>query len=414
MKAEIISVGTELSSGDTLNTNSKYISNKLMELGISVNRHITVSDDKDILRETILNSIENSDILICTGGLGPTHDDITKEMFGEVLKKELVFDENIFNNIESYFKKRNICMAENNKKQAFILEESKPLKNEIGTAPGLYIEYINKKIILLPGPPNEMERMFENQVIPILEYLSPDKITSTTLRIIGIVEATVENLIEDVIKSYKDYLEIATYAKDGIVDIKVTSKNKNRDYSNKYIEEATKKITDILKDDIYTFDERSIEEVVFDMLVNKNLKIGFCESCTGGLISSRLTKVSGASKVLERSIITYSNNSKIQELCVNEETISSFGAVSKETAKEMARGLLKKCESIDIAISVTGIAGPTGGTKEKPVGLVYICLAHKDDYIVKENFLIGDRQSIQNKSSNIAFNLLRKYLLNLI
>lgn len=409
MKAEIICVGEELLSGDTLNTNSKYISRKLSDLGILVRYQTTIGDDFDDIKEATLQGIKRSDLIIYTGGLGPTKDDLTKETVSEALGLELQLKDDIVSKIKDRFKRIGVTMTSNNLKQAYIPKGSIELVNNHGTAPGIALEYECTSIVLLPGPPKEMKPMFEEYIINHLSSKSDYIIESKTIKTMGIGESKLETKIEDIIEDEND-VNIATYAGNGQVKVKLTCISKDKKSATKLIEDVINKIDERIGEYIYSYDGESIEDVVYKLLLEHDMMVGFCESCTGGLISSRMTKLSGVSAVFDRGIVTYSNNAKMEELNVKSETLEKYGAVSKETALEMAKGLLER-ENIDIALSVTGIAGPTGGTKEKPVGLVYIGLATKKySQVWKFNF-IGDRSSVQNRTANTVFNLTRKYIL---
>lgn len=410
MKSEIISVGTELLLGNIVNTNAQFLSDKLAELGIDVYYHTVVGDNPGRLRSTIELALSRSDMLVFTGGLGPTEDDLTKEIVCETLGIKQVLDTKSLNMIKDFFKKINVEMTENNIKQAFIPEGSTILTNEIGTAPGVFLKQHNKIIILLPGPPREMKLMFEKYAYPLLKQ--NDIIKSRVIKTIGIGESSLEFLLKDIIHNQTNPT-IATYAKEGQVDIRITAKGNDEKFIDSLIDETISIINKKISGYIYSYNDETIEEVVYRLLKEKNMKIAFCESCTGGLISSRFTRIPGVSEVFDRGIVTYSNEAKIEELGVNKKTLEVYGAVSENTAIEMARGLLAKTK-VDIAISTTGIAGPSGGTISKPVGLVYIGISTKENtYALKCNFT-GARESIQNRATNIAFNEARKYLLNLI
>lgn len=410
MNAEIINVGDELLSGNTLNINSQILSKVLLSLGITNNFSTVVGDiDKHILDATEI-ALKRSDLIIYTGGLGPTRDDLTKEIVCQCIDKDLILDNKILENIKNFFKLRNIKMTENNIKQAYVPKDSIVLDNINGTAPGFFIKHNSHFIVLLPGPPREMEPMFIDKVVPLLENLTDTNIFSKTIKTIGIGESLLETQIEDIILSYKHHASIATYAKSGLVDIRININESDRNKGSILLNEICEKIKSKLNEYIYSYDGRTIEEVVFDLLKGKNFKIGFCESCTGGLISSKITRLNGASEIFDRSIITYSNQSKVEEVSVKQSTLDKYGAVSSQTAIEMAEGLLLKA-NIDIAVSITGLAGPNGGSEIKPVGLVYICLATKKDRIVEKNIFIGSRNYIQERASLAAFNLIKKHIL---
>ncbi|MTI67499.1 MAG: competence/damage-inducible protein A [Firmicutes bacterium] len=409
MKAEIINVGTELLLGDIINSNSNYLSKELAKLGIDVYYHTTVGDNKERLKSVLNNSLKRSELLIFTGGLGPTTDDITKEIIFSTLNKKMILDENILKGLKTYFESRKITMTDNNKKQAYIPEGCKVLQNDIGTAPGIYYKDEKHNIVLLPGPPRELKIMFENHLKPILKKETKHIIKSKTIKLIGIGESSLESIIEGIILK-QDNPTVALYAKEGQVEIRVTAKSESDKKADELINNLINKIKPSIKNFVFSYNNESLEEVLIDLLKSKDLKIGVCESCTGGLISSKITSVAGASKVFDRGITTYSNQAKIDELKVSVDTLKKYGAVSKETALEMAKGLLEKTD-IDISVSVTGIAGPDGGTKDKPVGLVYIGIASSDTVLTKELKLNGTRKKIQNKTANIALNEVRSFII---
>lgn len=410
MKAEIISVGTELLLGNIVNTNAKFLSEKLAEIGIDVYYQTTVGDNENRIFETTLNALKRSDILIFSGGLGPTEDDCTKEVVCKAIDKKLYLDEQILKNIESFFNSGQ--MPKSNIKQAYIPEGSKFLINEVGTAPGIYIEENGKIIIMLPGPPQELILMFDKYVMPMLSLHSNLIIKSRNIKTIGIGESLLAEKINDIIHNQTNPT-IATYASKGQVYIRLTAKSNSSTTAENLLNMMQIELDKRIKEYIYSYNDETIEEVVFKMLFERNLKIGFCESCTAGLITSRIASIPGASNVLERSYITYSNLSKMQEVNVKEKTLANFGAVSSETAIEMAKGLLDK-SPIDISVSITGIAGPTGEPIDKPIGLAYICLATKERHIVVKKIFNGSRETNRQRFANAAFDLIRKYLLDLI
>lgn len=408
MRAEIITIGNELLSGNVLNTNTYYLTKRLSEIGIEVLYHTSVKDDAQMLKDVVNIGLNRADLLIFTGGLGPTYDDLSKEVISNSLGLNLTLNEECKKTIEDYFRKLNREMTPNNIKQAYIPEGAKYIPNEVGTAPGIFIEWKDKVIVMLPGPPKEMQLMFDKYVVPFIKQ--DFVIIEKTIKTIDIGEAQVESTIQDIIKSNKD-VYIATYAKDGIVDIKIVAKGRDKNSIDEILNDAINKIKNKIADYIYSYEDETIEEVVFKILKKNKMKVAFCESCTGGLISSKFTRIPGASEVFDRAYITYSNLSKMEDLGVSKDTLDKYGAVSKETALEMAKGLLNKT-SVDVALSVTGIAGPSGGTETKPVGLVYIGICTKDSSKVVESLFGGDRVSIQNRAYLKAFNELRKFLLN--
>lgn len=408
MVAEIICVGTELLLGDILNTNAQYLSRKLADIGVSVYFQTVVGDNEERLLKTLELAKSRSEVIILTGGLGPTSDDITKETVAESLNLNLNKDEKVYSKINNYFIQRNIKMSNNNIKQAYIPEGAIILENNNGTAPGVMIDKDNKVFIILPGPPYEMIPMFEDFVLSYLMNKSGEMIISKTLKLIGIGESIAANLLEDLINRQTNPT-IAPYAKQSEVHFRITAKATNKDIANKLIEDLEEKVRDKLGKYIYTSEDKDLEEIVVEKLINKNLTISTAESCTGGLLSSVLVNCSGVSKVFKEGIITYSNESKIKELGVNENTINMFGAVSEETAREMALGIRSKANT-NIGISITGIAGPKGGTKEKPVGLVYISISINNKIYVKKYNFIGNRIKIRNYAAKNALIYLNQIL----
>lgn len=408
MKSEIISVGTELLLGHTVNTDAQFLSQKCADLGIDVYYHTVVGDNIGRLKEVTKTALSRSDLIIFTGGLGPTSDDITKEVVSELLNIELELNEVYLKEIEKYFNDINKKMTENNIKQAYIPKGSIVLKNDVGTAPGIFLYHNNVKIIFLPGPPKELKTMFSKYAIPLLnkDFIIKSKVIKT----IGIGESQLDYMLDNIIKTQTNPT-IATYAKEGQVDITITAKGKNVENVDFLINNMTNEVSKIIGDYIYSFNGESLEESFFKLLKKNNMKVSFCESCTGGLITSRFTRIPGVSQILDRGIVTYSNGSKIEELGVKKSTLDKYGAVSEQVAVEMAEGLLKKT-NVDIAISTTGIAGPLSDNSEKPIGLVYIGVAVKNNSYSKEFKLKGNRESIQNKAANFAFNEGRKYLLS--
>ncbi|WP_130807060.1 competence/damage-inducible protein A [Senegalia massiliensis] len=405
MDSIIINIGDEILDGDILNTNGQYISRNLKDINISVKRNHIIKDEINSIVEITKKSLKDSDIVIITGGLGPTDDDITREAVSKALNYNLYLDEVLLQNLELKFSKNNYIMTKNNIKQAYRIENSTVIPNEKGTAPGMFIKKNNKYIFLLPGPPKELKSMFDRIVEKHLQNLSDKKIYSKTIKTIGIGESQLEEKIKPY---FSDNIKIGTYAYNGIVDIKITSYNKILSQAKENVDKFLESIN--IEKFIWGYDDDTLEKLVFDLLKKHRLKIGFAESLTGGLISSKFTKLSGISEVFPLGLVTYSNESKINLLDVKKLTLQNHGAVSEKVALEMCTGLINKY-NLDISLSVTGIAGPTGNTKNKPIGLVYIGIADKNNSLCKKIVLNGDRIHIQNKTSLYAFNELRKFLI---
>lgn len=410
MKGEIIAVGTELLLGNIVNTNAQYLSQKLADLGIDVYYHVVVGDNLKRLTETIKTSLERSDIVITSGGLGPTADDITKEGAAQAMGLKLLPDEESIERIKKMFSSTGRIMTENNIKQGYIPEGAVVLENNNGTAPGVLIEKEGKIVIMLPGPPKELYPMFESKVLPYLKSKTDSTIRSKVLRVIGVGESAVEHMLKDIFDSQANPT-IAPYAKDGEVHLRITAKTGIPEEADSLIAEMEQKVRAILDDNIYGCNEETLEEAVLKLLQKKNLTISLAESCTGGLVASRLTDIPGASASLISGVVSYSNESKINILKVKEETIRKYGAVSPQTAEEMAVGA-KRLSNTDIGLSITGIAGPDGGSAEKPVGLCYIGIAIGNSVNVQKIMLTGNRNRIRWGSSSRALDFLRRELLS--
>lgn len=411
MKAEILAVGTEILLGDIVNTNSHYLSKRLADLGISVYHQSVVGDNEERLLKAYELAFERADIVIATGGLGPTKDDLTKEIGAKYFGKKLILHEESLNYIKEFFNRLNRPMGESNKKQAYMPEGAVILPNPNGTAPGCIIDENNKILVMLPGPPKEMAPMFENYVVPYINKFSDGVLVSKVLRVVGLGESAMAEKVQDIMDNQTNPT-VAPYAKDNEAILRITAKGKTKEEAEKLIVPTEKEIRDRIGEDIYAEGETTLEAVVGELLVNKNLTIATAESCTGGLLAGALINYPGISSVFMEGAITYSNEAKMQRLKVKKETLDKYGAVSEETAREMAEGIAKAANT-DIGISVTGIAGPGGGTEEKPVGLVYLGLYIKGEVKAKKLTLAGDRQKIRNRTVANALDWLRRELLNI-
>lgn len=409
MKAEIITVGTEILLGDIVNTNSQFLAKELASLGIDVYYQSTVGDNESRLMDTLNESLDRSDIIITTGGLGPTNDDITKEVAAKCFNQDLVFYDDIWKDIKQYFEKIGVEPTENNKKQAYFPKDCIILNNSNGTAPGAILKKENKMIIVLPGPPKEMIPMFNNELKKHLENLTNYKLISRTLRFFGIGESELEDKLSDIINNQTNPT-IAPYAKEGEVTLRITAKSYTKDDADNLIDEVENKIKTVVGKYLYGYGETTLEETAAKLLVEKNLTIAVSESCTGGMVSSMLIDYPGISQVFMEGCVTYSNEAKMSRLGVKKEILDSFGAVSTETAIEMAKGVAMNLKT-NVGLSTTGIAGPGGGTAEKPVGLVYIGLYINGKTKVKKLNLAGSREKIRVKATKEALNFLRLELL---
>ena len=411
MVVELICVGTELLLGNIVNTNAAYLSEKCALLGLSMYHQSVVGDNAERLKESLETALNRSDVVILSGGLGPTQDDLTKETAAEVMGIPLKEDPHSRERIEEYFKNSQYkVITDNNWKQALVPEGAIVLDNENGTAPGIIMEKNGKSVILLPGPPGELIPMFEGKVYDYLNKLQPEIIYSTMVRICGLGESFVENEIRDLIDNQTNPT-IATYAKIGQVDLRVTAKAASEKEAAKLAKPMLKELVKRFGDHIYTMDEhKSLEEVIVHFLKERSLTLTTGESCTGGMIAARITDVPGASEVFKQGLVTYSNRAKRKLLDVKKTTLKEYGAVSEKTAKEMAKNGAFITGS-DACVSVTGTAGPTGGTEEKPVGLVYIGCCYNNKTVVKEFHFKGERQKIREQATANALILLRECIL---
>lgn len=412
MVVELISVGTELLLGNIVNTNTQFLAEKCALLGLTMYHQVTVGDNHDRLDEVIRTALKRSDVIILTGGLGPTEDDLTKEVCAEVMGFPLVEDTHTHERIEEYFR-NNIykVIPDNNWKQAIVPAGCIVLDNDNGTAPGLILEKYGKSAILLPGPPNELYPLFMNQVYPYLQKLQPEVIRSQMVKICGVGESQVEDKILDLIDKQQNPT-IATYAKTGEVHIRVTAKAATEEDAKKLVKPVVKEIKNRFGDYVYsTKEEETLEQAVVRLLKKYELTVTTAESCTGGLLAGRIINVPGASEVYNEGFITYSNKAKRKYLDVSKSTLKKYGAVSEQTAREMATGGVFATDS-DACVAVTGLAGPDGGSEEKPVGLVYIATYMKDKVNVQKYQFKGNRAKIREQAVVKGLDLLRRSILD--
>lgn len=416
MIVELLSIGTEILLGNIVNTNAAYLSEQCAALGLSVYYQTVVGDNPQRLEEALKLALSRSDIVMMTGGLGPTKDDLTKETAAKVAGLELVEDAHTRACIEDFFEKRKYKkdqITANNWKQAMVPEGAIVIENQNGTAPGLIIEMdqdgATKRLVLMPGPPNELVPMFRNDVFPYLNKIQPEIIYSVTAKVCGLGESFVETEIGDLIEKQTNPT-IAPYAKTNEVHLRITAMAKDEDEARKMIEPTLDELKKRFGHYIYTTGEESLEDVVVSMLEERDMTISTAESCTGGLLSSMLVNVPGASEVLESGFITYANEAKNRLLGVSQESLERYGAVSEVVAREMAEGCAKTAKA-NVGISITGIAGPGGGTEEKPVGLVYAACCVNGKTKVIEMRLTGNRRKIREYAAAKALVLIRECLL---
>lgn len=410
MTAELISVGTEILLGNIVNTNAAFLSQECAKLGLSVYHQCVVGDNEDRLLETLEMALKRSDIVMLTGGLGPTKDDMTKAAVAKIAGRGIVMDEHSRQQIVEYFKGREdyTRVAENNWRQAEIIEGCMVVDNKNGIAPGEILELPEgKRLILMPGPPNELKPMFQNDIGPYLAKLQEVALYSEMVKVCGIGESMAETMLLDLIEGQENPT-IAPYAKTAEVHFRVTARAASQEEGKQLVTPVVEELKKRFGDNVYTTrEEESLEEVVISLLKQQRKKIATAESITGGLIAATLINVPGASSVVDESFVTYSNEAKHKRLGVKEETLKSYGAVSEQTAREMAEGICR-ATGADVGIAVTGIAGPDGGTPEKPVGLVYVGRCVEGKCEVEEIRLKGNRQKIRDMVVVRALDFVRR------
>lgn len=407
---ELISVGTEILLGDILNTDAQFLSIELARLGISVIHQSTVGDNRERLLAQLKEAADRSDIIILSGGLGPTPDDLTKEVCCEFFGKKMFLHEPTVEKIKTYFSTKGMKMAQNNLKQAMLPKDCVIFPNDNGTAPGMAIEKDGVHILVLPGPPRELKPMFRNCAVPYLMQFSDRIIVSHNIRTFGIGESLMAERVNDLFDAENP--TVAPYAKDGEALLRVTAMARTKEEAENLCEPVINEIKSRLDGFVYGVDYTCIEEAVIEKLKEKHMKVATAESCTGGLIAKRITDVPGASEVFDCGIISYANEIKHRVLGVSEDDLNKYGAVSEPVARQMAQGALK-VSGADIAVSVTGIAGPDSDSTNKPVGLVYIGLADRDNVWVRElRTSRKDRSYNRYVSASNALNMIRLYIDN--
>lgn len=413
MIVELISVGTEILLGNIVNTNAAYLAEKCAGLGLFCYYQTVVGDNEERLYGTIQTALDRSDIVILSGGLGPTQDDLTKEVAAKVLGKKLYLDEHSKERIKEYFNKREIIITDNNWKQAMIPEGAVIVDNENGTAPGVIMEENGKVVILLPGPPNELVPMFEQSIVPYLKEKTPDVLYSQTVKICGIGESKAESMIEDLLKKQTNPT-IAPYAKTGEVHFRVTAKAQDEKSAKKLCKPIVKELKSRFGDKVYSTEEDvTLEKSVVDLLLAHKLTVSTIESCTGGLLAGRIINVPGVSEVFKSGYVTYSNKAKKKLVGVKKSHLIKYGAVSDVVAVDMAKGGAAFSKA-DVTVAITGIAGPDGGTEEKPVGLIYIACNVKGNVEVKEYHFSGTREKIRQTCVASALTFMRQCVLKYI
>ncbi len=408
--AEIISVGTELLLGNILNTDAQFLSQELSALGINVFYQTVVGDNPQRLEKAVALAKSRADILITTGGLGPTCDDLTKQTLARCFGKKLVHDAESEGRIRAYFERRlhSAAMPENNLQQAMLPEGCVILQNDWGTAPGCIFESEGCHVVMLPGPPSECRPMFLERARPYLRKLSGQTIRSRSLRIFGMGESAVEALLRDEMNAMENPT-LAPYAKTGEVELRITAKADSDAQADALIAPVEAHLRQMFGDMVYGADVDGLEAVAFALLREKGLTLGCAESCTGGLIAKRMTDLPGASAVFKGGLVTYCNEAKENVLGVPGALLEEKGAVSPEVARAMAEGA-RKALACDIAVSTTGVAGPDSDDRGNPVGLVYVAIATGDGSFCREVNLGSTRERIRATAAHHAFDLVRRYL----
>ena len=410
MRAEIVAVGSELLTPSRLDTNSLFVTRQLNTLGIVVRRKSIVGDQSAEIREAFLNSLRKSEVVILMGGLGPTNDDITREVVSEALDRRLSLDPEILDRLTRRYQKMSLKMTENNRRQAMVTEGAVVMQNPNGTAPGLFLKKGKTLIFLLPGPPNELQAMMINQVMTLIQkHKRTSRQEYRQLKVASLVESKVDSLVESVYKSFPK-IETTILASPGVIELFFFWRGENDLHlANRELNELVKRVRSKLGESIFTDRDESLEEVVGRSLLAQRKTLATVESCTGGVISKMLTDIPGSSDYYLGGVVCYSNDSKTHLVGVNETTLERFGAVSKPVAHQMALGIRKRMDS-DYALSATGIAGPDGGTPEKPVGLVFLGLSTPDGTEVRELRLRAGREVIRVRSARLALDWLRRKL----
>lgn len=412
MRAELLAVGSELLGSLRSDTNTLWLTEKLLEVGVEVAARITVADDAALLESAFRNALGRADLVIATGGLGPTEDDLTREAAAKALGRGIHRDQEILEALKIRFARFLRQMAAINEKQADVIDGAVALPNARGTAPGQRIEHEGRLLFLLPGPPGEMQPMFSEQVLPIVRERAGGAVLRTrVLRIASMSESDVDQAAAPVYKTFANPRTTILGAA-GQVELHLTAEGRSEAEAEERIEALAVGIRQALPGRIFSEDGREIPEVVADLLRDRKKTIALAESCTGGLLSARLTDVAGASAYLDRSFVTYSNRAKVEELGVDAALVERVGAVSEEVAAAMAAGA-RRVAGADIGVGITGIAGPDGGTPEKPVGLVYVALDGAAGTRVRRAVFPGGRERVRYQATQVALEMLRRGLLGL-
>jgi nicotinamide-nucleotide amidase len=410
--AEIITIGDELLIGQTVNTNSAWMGMQLGMRGIRVNRTTTISDKREEIISTLDDALNRSPLVLITGGLGPTSDDITKQTLAEYFGMKLVINQDVLTEVTARITSRNLEMNENNRRQALVPEGCRVLANHAGTAPGMLFEKEGKIIVAMPGVPSEMKHIMQEHVLPMVSAMAGGStIIHRNIMTYGTFEAKLAERLEGFEKELPAMVKLAYLPAHGVIKLRLTSAGDDAELVRRTVDEQVRKLYGIIPDVIYGEDEVTLEEAVGKLLLDNNMTVSTAESCTGGKIASMITTVPGSSAWFMGSVVAYDNSFKTGVLGVDPAIISRHGAVSEETVRAMADGM-RRLASTDYAVAVTGIAGPTGGTPEKPVGTVWIAVASARGIVAEKHRFADDRQVNILRSASTALNLLRKQIIS--
>ena len=410
-KAEIISIGNELLNGNTVNTNASYIARRLHENGMPVGWIQTVQDEAGAIQNALDLALKRSRIILVSGGLGPTHDDITKQALADYFHSQLIFNEEIFQKIKKRFEKRGLPLPEINRTMALVPQDAEVIPNTLGTAPGIIFKHDNQLVFVMPGVPRELEAMIELTVIPRLRVVCPEcRVQSDIFRTTGITESAIYEKIAQQLTFFPQY-EIAFLPKVTGVDLRVVRQDQEAQ-NHEIFEKFKNLLYNAVGEFIYTAQELELEAVLGNLLREKKITMAVAESLTGGLLQDKLTAVPGSSEYFLGGVVAYSNASKVNLLGVSQQSLTEHGAVSEQVAREMAEGVREKFSS-HIGLSTTGIAGPTGATPAKPVGLVYIGLAYQTEVVVRKFQFGVDRLMNKQRAAQAGLELVRRIIAGL-
>ena len=408
--AYLITIGDELLIGQVIDTNSAWIADKLAQTGYKVKKIISIADEEQEIIDTLREAEKKAALVITTGGLGPTVDDITKRSFAKYLGVEMVFNKDFYEKVKAYVAKRGHQLDDMLYRYSFFPAGTVFLKNSTGTAPGMLFKKNNTTIISLPGVPHEMKSIMKEEVLPMLEKNQSDfYIFKTTILTAGEIEAAIANKLDDIVKEMPEYISIAYLPNLGRVRIRLTAKGKDKNLLKSKLDYYARLIEERLGSLVFGHDDETLEAVIGKLLMKKNMMLGTAESCTGGMIAHKITSVAGSSRYYKGSIIAYSNEVKNKVLNVSNETLEKYGAVSEQTVVEMVKGTLELI-NCDIAIATSGIAGPGGGTESKPVGTIWLACGTKDNMVTKKLQLGKNRLKNIETSTILALDILRKLL----